>query len=127
LLGGLDTLESLLKITFAGAPAGETGLHVREQLFVVGDVLVRQRDQPQKAHDIDVRFRRIECDQFGALEDAECRGIHPRRLSPDLVDRCEHNEQDLAHNHRHLFAVEPSAIARRRPTTRLREFLGTDA
>jgi hypothetical protein len=102
-------------------------LHVREQLFVGGDVLVRQRKQPQKSHHIDVSFGRIERDQFGALENAECRGIDPRRLSPDLVDRREPIEQDLAHNHGHLFAVEPAPIARRWPATDLREFLRTNA
>jgi len=74
-------------------------LHVGEQLFVAGDVLVRECDQPQIAHDVDVSLRRIERDQFCALEDAECRGIHASRLSPDLVDRCEAIEQKLPHDH----------------------------
>src|SRR5262245_13591206 len=52
--GGTDTFTYTirdadgLKITFAGASARESGLHVREQLFVGCNVLVRQRNQPQK-------------------------------------------------------------------------------
>ena len=72
-------LESLLKIALTGAAARVARFYVEKQLFMVGDILVRKRDEAQKTYDIDVGFRRVERDQFGALE-------HPKAAASTRAD-----------------------------------------
>jgi len=67
----LDAFESLFEVSFAGAAARISRLDVREELFMVGDVLVGECHETAITHNVDIGFRRIECDQFRALADPE--------------------------------------------------------
>src|SRR5262249_56910807 len=96
----LHALERLLEIALAGAAARITRSYVGKELFVIDDILVRKRDKAQETHDVDIGFRGIKRDQFGAFEDTKCRSVDPRRLSPDFVDRCEAIEYDLPYQDR---------------------------
>src|SRR5262245_41237510 len=50
----LNTLESLLKITFTNPATTETRPYIGENLFVISDVLVCKSNKALKTHNIDI-------------------------------------------------------------------------
>src|ERR1700756_1625107 len=101
----------------------------------MGDnVLFREANQPNIAHHIDIGFGAVQRDQFGSLANAKPRGINPRRLAPDVMDRSESVKKQLSDDDRFLAAVAPRSSSKGRNNERcslndggaLVEFLGPD-
>ncbi len=66
---------------------------------MVGNILLAEPNQPQIPHHVDIRFGRVQRDQFRSLANTKSRSINPGGLTPDVVDRGESVEKDLSHNH----------------------------
>ena len=50
-----------------------------------GDILVREANQPEITHYVDIGLRGIEREQLRSLPDPKCRSVHSGRLAPNVV------------------------------------------
>ncbi len=101
-------VETALRLRHIGGAAGAAGaalLHARQQILMRLDVVLRELEDFPEAHDVEMRFDRVEPGIFGVLADAICRGFGAAALVIDLArDRAtviklfrQHRAQLAAH------------------------------
>ena len=75
------------------------------------EVVFGDGNEAQVARHVDVGFSSVKREQFGPFVHARGRGVDPRGLTPDLVDRGKPVKQQLADDDRIVAAVERKSLS----------------